>query len=258
MKKIVKAAFLFLITIVFFTACTNDNLVPLYEEQKAGKIVIRGYNAMQDSLQIAVDGKILAVDAKHDAFLKKIEKNHDFVFYGNSRKTVEIINKKTKAVIHSYLFTSAKPIDTLSFYTKEEIWVDDVLSFKPGTLSAVGRTGYKFIFPAMNKYSKSSYTGALDAIIRKVNGEQVGICENITTTNFSTFAEYQFSLPPIIDIELVKHGTNESYILGQRVIFRTVMQKNKSSLIVFEEKPKETGTFSHVEGLINLTDYFSF
>ena len=141
MKKIVKAAFIFLIPTVFFTACTNDNLVPLYEEQKAGKIVIRGYNAMQDSLQIAVDGKILAVDAKHDAFVKKIEKNHEFVFYGNSGKTVEVINKKTKAVIHSYLFTSVKPVDTLSFYAKEEIWVSDVLSFKPGTLSATGRTG---------------------------------------------------------------------------------------------------------------------
>lgn len=257
MDNLVKVVIAFLITTICLSSCTNDNLTPLNQEQKAGKVVIKGYNALPDSLQVSLDGKLLVVD-KRDAFVKKIEKTYEFVFYDNSIKTVTIINKKTKQVLHSYTFTTAKPIDTLSFYAKENTWIENVLSQKPGTLSTTKNTGYRFIFPNFNGYAKSSYTGALDAIITKANGQEIGIVQNITKNTFSTFFEFPFSSPPILNIELVKHGTTESYVPGKKVTFQTIMQTNKSKLIVLEEKADANGVFSGVEGTINLTDYFSF
>ncbi|MFH7010909.1 hypothetical protein ACHRV5_03505 [Flavobacterium sp. FlaQc-52] len=257
MTNIVKAIVLFFITSLLIAACSNDELTPLYEEQKAGKVVIRGYNAAQDSIQVSLNGKLLVVD-KRNAFLKKTENNYEFVFYGQSSKTVVISLKKTKQILHSYTFTTAKPVDTVSFYTKENVWIENVLANKPGTLSAAGNTGYKFIFPSVNQYSKSGYNGTLDAILRKTNGQQIGRIENIKKDRFSTFFEFPFSLPPIVNVELVKHGTDESYVPGRKVSFLMVMQKNKSKLIVLEEKADANGAFSGVEGSINLTDYFSF
>ncbi|WP_166922414.1 hypothetical protein [Flavobacterium poyangense] len=257
MTNIFKAVFLFFITSLLISACSNDELVPLYQEQKAGKVVIRAYNGLQDSIQVSLNGKFLVVD-KRNAFLKKTESNYEFVFYGQSTKTVTISNKKTKKILHSYTFTTAKPLDTLSFYTKENIWIENILSNKPGTLSTSGRVGYKFIFPSVNQYSKSGYSGALDLILRKTNGQQIGRIENIKKDRFSTFFEFPFSSPPIVNAELVKHGTDESYIPGKKVIFQMVIQNNKSKLIVLEEKADASGVFSGVEGIINLTDYFSF
>jgi hypothetical protein len=257
MDNLVKIVILFLIATFFLTSCANDELVPFYQEQKAGKIVIRGYNALQDSIQIEVNNKLIVVE-KHNAFKKKVEKDYEFVFYSNDTKTVNVINKNTKEVLYSKIFTDQKPVDTISFYVKENMLVTNVMSNKPGTLSTTGLTGYRFIFPGINQYSKSGYNGPLDAILRKVNGEIVGVSKNVDKTSAGTFVEYPFSLPPIIEIELVKHGTNESYIPNTRVAFRTVMQKNKSSLIVFEEKANDDGSFARIEGFINLADYFSF
>ncbi|MEO8535268.1 MAG: hypothetical protein ABI441_16035 [Flavobacterium sp.] len=257
MDNLVKVVIAFLITTICLSSCTNENLTPVNEEQRAGKVVIKGYNALQDSIQVSLDGKLLVVDKK-DAFLKKIEKTYEFVFYANSTKTIAIINKKTKQVLHSYNFTTAKPVDTLSFYVKENIWIENVLSNKPGTLSAAGSTGYRFIFPNFNLYAKSSYKGSLDAIIRKANGEEIGVVQNITKNTFSTFLEFPFSPPPIINIEIVKHGTTESYVSGKKVVFQTIIQNNKSKIIVLEEKADTNGVFSGVDGTINLTDYFSF
>lgn len=257
MDNLIKIVIAFLITTIFLSACTNDNLIPVYQEQKAGKVVIKGYNASQDSIQVSLDGKLLVIDNR-DAFLKKIEKTYEFVFYDNSTKTIEIINKKTKQVLHSYNFTAAKPVDTLSFYAKENIWIENVLSQKPGTLSTTKNTGYRFIFPNINLYAKSNYAGTLDAIITKANGQEIGVVQNITKNSFSAFLEFPFGSPPILNIELVKHGTTESYIPGKKVAFQTVMQTNKSKLIVLEEKADANGVFSGVDGTINLTDYFSF
>lgn len=257
MKNTVKRIFVFLIPVLFFTACANEDLIPVYQEQKAGKVVIRGYNAMLDSVQIAIDGKFLVMDKK-DAFVKKIVKDYEFVFYDNNVKTIDVINKVSKKVLKSYIFTTSKPIDTLSFYTRQNIWIPNVLSYKPGLLNATGRTGYRFIFPTFNLYSNSGYTGSVDAVIKKMNGEIIGIAKNINKDGFNSFLEFSYVAPPIINVELVKHGTNESYVSGMQVKFQIALQNNKSKLVVLDEKANEAGIFSGVEGNINLVDYFTF
>lgn len=256
MKNTVKKILVFLIPVLFFTACVNEDLVPVFQEQKAGKIVIRGYNALQDSIQISIDGKLLVIDKK-DAFVKKIVNDHQFVFY-NETKTVEIINQVSKEVLQSYSFSTAKQVDTLSFYIRQNIYLSKVLSYKPGALSATGRTGFRFIFPTFNKYSNSGYTGSVDAIIKKINGQVIGTAENINKDGFNSFFEFSYAAPPIINIELVKHGTNESYVAGMQVKFQIAIQNNKSKLIVLDEKANEAGIFTGVDGNTNLVDYFTF
>ncbi len=240
-----------------YISCGNEDMTPIYGEQEPGKVVIRSYNDSKDSLQVNASGKLLSIDDK-DTFKGRIVTDFEFVFYDNQIKNIDIINKNTGAVLQSYNFTTTKLVDTLSFYHKDGIWIDNVLSFKPGILSAPGRTGYRFIFPTLNRFSNSGYDGPLDAIIRKVNGEVLGVAENITKDEFSTFAEFDFGAPPVLQIELVKHGTTESYITGKRVIVQSVMQNNKSRMIVLDEKANESGTFTGVDGTINLVDLFDF
>lgn len=257
MKKIFNTILLFSLLATLFTGCANEDMTPIYGEQVAGKVVIRGYNALQDSIQVVANGEPLLID-EHDAFIGEITKDYEFVYYDNQSENIDIINKATGETLQSYSFTADTAIDTLSFYHKDGIWLDDVLSFEPGVLSGTGQTGYKFIFPTMNRYSNSGYDGAIDAIIRKTNGQELGVAENITKDSFSTFVEFAFSSPPILNVELVKHGTTESYISGQQVIVQMVMQNNKSRLIVLDEKIDESGVFSGVNGTINLVDYFDF
>jgi len=110
----------------------------------------------------------------------------------------------------------------------------------------------------MNRYSNSGYNGAIDAIIKKPNGQVLGVAENITKDNFSNFVEFAFAPPPIFTVQLIKHGTNESYVTGQEIIVQMAMQNNKSRLIVLDEKTNENGIFSGVDGSVNLVDYFDF
>lgn len=258
MNHTFKKIFFISIITVLLTACSNEELIPYYdEEQQAGKVVIRGYNALEDSLQITVNGKLLIIN-EQTAFVKKIEKDHEFVYYNNEIKNIDVINKATGEILHSYVFTTNAPVDTLSFYHKSGYWIDNVLSFSPGTLSGTNRTGYRFIFPNLNRYSNSGYEGPLDGIIRKTNGQVVGLAEHITKDGFSHFVEFAYGPPPILNMELVKHGTTESYIPGQQVIVQMIMQNNKSRMIVLEEKADESGAFTGVEGTINLVDYFDF
>lgn len=257
MKNIFKTMLLLLMLAAFFMGCSNEDMRPLYGEQVAGKVVIRGYSALKDSVQVLANGKSLKIDGK-DTFTGKIINNYAFVYYDNKAEDIEIINKATGEILHSYSFTAKTPNDTLSFYVKDGIYIDKVLSFEPGVLSGTGITGYKFIFPTMNRYSNSGYNGPIDAIIKKTNGQVIGIAENITKDSFSNFVEFAFAQPPIFTVELVKHGTTESYISGQQVIVQMVMQNNKSRMIVLDEKANESGTFSGVEGNINLVDYFDF
>ncbi|RWW91715.1 hypothetical protein [Flavobacterium cerinum] len=257
MKNIFKTMFPVLIFAAFFLGCSNEDLKPIYGEQVAGKVVIRGYSTLKDSVQIVSNGKILKIGEKN-TFIGKIIKDYEFVYYDNKEKNIDIINKATGEILHSYNFTASSPNDTLSFYVKDGIWLDDVLSFKPGVLSGTGVTGYKFIFPTMNRYSNSGYDGPIDGIIKKLNGEILGVAENITKDSFSNFVEFAFAPPPIFTVQLVKHGTTDSYIAGQQVVVQMVMQNNKSRMIVLDEKVNENGTFSGVEGIINLTDYFDF
>lgn len=257
MKNIFKTIFLVLMLAAFFLGCSNEDMKPLYGEQVAGKVVIRGYSTLKDSIQMMTNGKILKI-GKEDTFTGKIIKDYEFVYYDNKVKNIDIINKTTGETLHSYNFTTSKQNDILSFYVKDGIYIDNVLSFKPGILSGTGVTGYKFIFPTMNRYSNSGYDGPIDGIIKKLNGEILGVAENITKDSFSNFVEFTFTPPPIFTVQLVKHGTNESYVTGKQVIVQMVMQNNKSRLIVLDEKMNDNGTFSGVEGVINLADYFDF
>lgn len=257
MKNIFKTTLFVLMLSAFFIGCSNEDMKPLYEEQVPGKVVIRCYSALKDSLQIVANGKRLEID-DHDTFTGKIIKDYEFVYYDNKAENIDIVNKRTGEILHSYHFTSNTSTDTLSFYAKDGIWMDDVLSFEPGVLSSTGVTGYKFIFPTMNRYSNSGYNGAIDAIIKKTNGQVIGVVENITKDSFSNFIEFTFATPPIFTVQLVKHGTTESYVPGKQVVVQMVMQNNKSRLIVLDEKANESGNFSSVDGSINLVDYFDF
>lgn len=257
MKTKIAKILLFSILLAFCQACVNDEMIPYYEKQQPGKVVIKAYNAQKDSIQIAVDGKILK-EGKVDAYIKKISKEHEFVFYGDKDKVVEITNKATKQLIYSYKLNTAKPVDTISFYTKEEVWVENVLKTKPGKITQTGYAGFKFIFPTLNKYSASGYTGKLDGIMRKVNGEVVGTVKNIGKDSYSDFIEFPASLPPIIRMELVKHNTTESYISGKQVITVMLMTSNKSTLIVLDERKDANGKFSNVDASLNLADHFDF
>jgi hypothetical protein len=256
MKKI---AALFSITFwaVLFTGCANEELTPFYTQQAQGKIVIRSFSALADSLQVVANGTLLEIGDK-DTFAGRIETDYEFVFYDNKTENIDIVSKSTGEILHSYSFTAEKPTDTLSFFAKDGIWLDDVLSTPPGTLSGNGKTGYKFIFPTMNRFSNSGYDGAVDAIIKKTNGEILAVAENITKESFGDFVEFDFSSPPILNVELVKHGTSEPYVAGVPVIVQIVMQNNKSRLIVLNEKVDENGAFSGVEGTINLADLLNF
>lgn len=263
MKYSIAKTFFFSFILAVLGACSSDNLTPLNDQriQEPGTVVIRGYNALNDSIQIAVNGKFVKIgtEKNNTAFVKKIEKNYEFVFYENEVKTFVITNKRTNQILASYRFTTEAPSSSLYFYAKEDLWIDDPSYLKPGTLSQTGRTGYKFIFPSMNKYSNSGYTGSLDGIITKSNNGQVlGIVENINKNTPSTFVEFLYSTPVAIKMELVKHGTTESYVAGQKVIVSMSMTNNKSKVIVLDEKQDVNGTFSGVEGVINLADYFTF
>lgn len=255
-NKIVKALFI-LMAILFLGSCANDELVPYYQQQKPGKLVIRGYNARTDSIQIAVNGKVIKI-GNENAFVKNIVKDYDFVIYENEPKNVVITNKRSKEILHSYQITGEKDLDTISFYTKKELWVDNVLSTRPGVLTKPGNAGFKFIFPTINRYAASGYNGKLDGIMRNLNGETVGIAKNIGKDEYSSFVEFPASLPPIIKMELVKQGTTESYIAGKQVFVIMLMTKDKSRLIVLDEKKADNGQFSGIDATLNLVDFFDF
>lgn len=257
MKNIFNTLLFILLLAIFFTGCANEDLTPLYGQQVAGKVIIRAYNATHDSLQVVANGEPLEIGG-YNAFTGEIIKDYEFVYYNDAPENIDIINKATGQTLYSYSFTALNTTDTLSFYHNNGIWLDNILSSKPGTLSGTGRTGYRFIFPTINRYSNSGYEGGIDAVIRKANGQVMGVAENITKDSFSNFVEFAYAPPPILNVELVKHGTTESYITGAQVIVQLVMQNNKSRLIVLDEKADDNGAFSGVEGTINLVDYFDF
>lgn len=261
MKNILTRVLIFSIIMALLQSCANDELIPFYgnEKDQPGKVVIIGYSAINDSIQITVNGKPVEIGKeKRTAFVKKVEKDYEFVYHGNEEKVFEFTNKTTKELLYTYRFTAQKPKDTLSFYAKENIWIDKVLSIKPGVLKQPGYNGYKFIFPTLNLYSKTDYNGKLDGIIRKLNGQTLGVVENISKDQYSSFIEFPFSSPPTIIMELVKHGTTESYVPGKKITLNMTMSVNKSKLIILEEKKDAKGAFSGVDGTLNLADYFVF
>jgi hypothetical protein len=258
MENIVKKMILFAVLTILFIACTNENLTPLYGEQHPGKVVIKSYGAIEkDSLQFVVNGAVKKI-GKKDTFIKKIVENYEFVFYDNQIENIEVVSKASGKTLKTYSYTEDKPVDTLSFYYNDGIWLDNVVSNKPGKLTTTNHTGYRFVFPTMNRYSNSGYNGAIDAIIRNYGGQVVGVAENITKDRYSNFVEFLYSTPSVLNVELVKHGTKESYITGKPIIIQIGMQRNKSKIIVLDEKADANGVFSKVEGTINLVDHFDF
>jgi hypothetical protein len=258
MENLVKNIVLFAILTMLFFACTNENLTPIYGEQQPGKVVIKSYNAIEkDSIQLVANGAVKKI-GKKDAFVKKIVDNYEFGFYEKQVENIQIVTKATGKVLKTYSYTVNKPVDTLSFYYNDGIWLDNVVSNKPGKLSSTNHTGYRFVFPTMNRYSNSGYNGAIDAIIRNYGGQVVGVAENITKDRYSNFVEFLYSTPSVLNVELVKHGTKESYITGKPIIIQIGMQRNKSKIIVLDEKADANGAFNKVEGFINLADHFDF
>ncbi|MEO4005698.1 hypothetical protein [Flavobacterium sp. CAU 1735] len=240
----------------FWVSCDN-NMLPYYDEQAPGKIVIRGV-VQEDSLQIVSNGSLLKIN-QHETLGGTISKDYEFVYYNGQARYMDVRVKTTQQLLGSYAFTQENSPDTLSFFYKPGLWINDVLSFSPGTISQSGRTGYKFIFPTLNRYSNSGYDGPIDGIIRNLSGQVLGVAQNITKETFSNFVEFPFAAPPILRMELVKHGTTESYRSnGQPVVVAMVMQNNKSRLVVLEEKQDAGGNFSGVQGTLDLCDFFQF
>lgn len=247
---------IFIASSLLFIKCTTNSLKLQNEPQSPGEIIIRGY-AQTDSLQIKANGENLMIDEEIN-FINSIEIDYQFVYFNFQPEILEVQFQETGEIIQTYEYSSEQLTDTLSFFYKPGLFIEDVLSFKPGTLSQSGYTGYRFIFPNMNAFSNSGYEGDLDGIIRKITGQELGIVENIGKENFSTFLEFPFGPPPILNMELVKHGTTESYIAGETVKVQLVMRNNKSSLIVLEEVADENGNLLEVKGQINLTDFFDY
>lgn len=241
---------------LLFIKCTTNSLKPQNEPQSPGEIIIRGY-AQSDSLQIKANNENLMIDEEIN-FINSIEIKYQFVYYNFQPEILQVQLQETGETIKSQEYSSEQLTDTLSFFYKPGLFIEDVLSFKPGTLSQSGYTGYRFVFPNMNAFSNSGYEGDLDGIIRKITGQELGIVENIGKENFSAFLEFPFGPPPILSMELVKHGTTESYIAGETVKVQFVMQNNKSNLIVLEEVANESGDFLKVQGQINLVDLFDY
>lgn len=244
-----------LVLCILLFSC-EESLTPQDQPQAPGNVFIKGH-VLTDSIQIRANGDELNINDE-GTFINGITKDYKFVYYNHQSKTIEIIKHETQDIIGVYKFTEESTVDTLSFFYKPGIWIEDVLSFEPGILSQNGYTGYRFIFPNMNKYSESGYDGALDGIISKITGQQLGVVENINKETLSTFIEFPYGLPPIIKMKLVKHGTTESYISGKTVEVQMVMQNNKSCLIVLEEIVDNDGNFSSVNGTIDLTNYFDY
>lgn len=246
----------FVTALLLLLVSCDDNLLPYYNAQEPGQVIINAYSAL-DSVQVIVNNKPIEINEK-TAFLRNINTNYDFVYYNDEVKNIDIVIKETGQVVKSYSFTNLKPFDNLSFYYKSDTYIDEVLRYKKSILSEEGNTGYKFIFPTMNHYSQTNYNGALDGIIYNTAGETLGVVQNITEDEFSSFTQFPFSSSPIIKMELVKHGTTQSYVPGRQVMVTMVMQANKSRMIVLEEKNNDNGGFTGVEGIIDLTDYFEF
>jgi hypothetical protein len=243
------------VIICLFSACTNE-LIPLYENESEGKVIIQAYS-VDDSLQIRANGKNLNINDNTD-FIREIKNTYQFVLLDGESRQLDIIRKSDSMVLKSYTFTPENAVDTISFFCKEDLWIDNPLSFAPGKLSSTANCGYRFIFPNMNRYSQSGYKGQIDGIIRSITGQQLAIVENIGQETFSSFAEFSYVTPPILKMELVKHGTTESYIPGRKVFVDMSIQKGKLKLIVLEETAGEDGLFSKVTGSIDLTVYFSY
>ncbi len=244
-------------------ACQSD-LEPQDHSDVAGTFVIKGYAT--DTVYLKV-GDMFLENREETKFIKEIDLEYKFVYQNGEAQSIDVLSNESGEEIITYSFTAEAPTldnyitrNTIAFLYTPDFLMKNVYNFEPGELSASGNVGYKFMFPAMNKISNSGYIGALDGIITNyVTKEQLAVVENITTDNFSDFVEFPYSSPNIIEMELVKHGTTESYVEGETIIVQMIMKKSKSRLIVLNETSdsNEAKGF-RVTGNMDLTSYFDY
>ncbi len=273
-RKINLKIVLGLCMVLSIISCENDDLKEEnYLSSRPGKLFIEGY-AKNDTIQVTVDD-VLITDINGDKinteFTKKVSIETSFI-YQNTSKTVKFFSYFGKKRTELKSFRLNPPEDQpqfgdnieneniMTFFAAPGIFIDNVYQYNPGVFSdaSIDQVGFKFIFPAMNYISKSDYKGKLDAIITSFRGTELGVVENIGADSFSDFIEFPFTAPPFVFIELVKHGTKESYIPGETVKIRKAIKKNTSGLIVLNEEGNEDGSFKEVKATIDLTEYFDY
>lgn len=254
-----------------FIACSNTDL----EEQTLpllGKVTVEGF-ALDISVQVKEDGTLLqeAGSSENTEFTEDVILNFEFT-HTNQPKIIELLSyqddKQTSLKNYSIdppeeaqteLGENAfSTFDKITFFLTPDMLLDDVFQHSPGVLTNPDNVGYKFMFPTINRISKSGYEGTLDAIITSFRGQELGVVENINTETFSNFIELPYGAPPFIYIELVKHGTTESYISGETIKIRKIIKKNTSGLIVLNEVANDDGSFKEVSTSIDLTTYFNY
>ncbi|MGA9650485.1 hypothetical protein [Pedobacter sp.] len=231
-----------------------------------GKMSIQGYVLSDtDSVRVSANDKDIEVNKK-TIFTKKLETSYQFVSYFNNptQKSFKVINNRTQEVMITEDLDFSDPTaqlqDTISFFYKSpSILIKDVYKDKPGKLTSNNHTGFRFMFPNMNYYSKSDYTGTVDAILTKFpSGELIARVENIGKERFSEYIEFLYYSPPIMRLQLVKHGTTESYLnSGVAVTVDISLQTGKSKLIIIEEKTDANGIFNGINASLDLRTYFT-
>lgn len=249
---------------LYLTSCNNDSLIPQDELQSPGEVAIRGYT-QTDTLYI-VGGMTDTLEVNSNKkFIGDIETSYQFVYYNRASENVSIVSQ-TGEVLKSYNFGSEQETGAFSFFYKPGIWIDNVLNVEPGTLSEENHAGLKLLFPNINIYSDSGYTGTVDAILSRFpSGEHIATIEDVGSENFSSFIEFPIStypgapVIPVITLELVKHGTTESYLPGNESLTTLVsIEPGDSQLLIIEEGVDQTGQFDGIHAFVDLTRIFDY
>lgn len=248
----------------YLTSCEKDLLTPQDELQSPGEVIIKGY-AQTDTLYIVGGGTDTLEVNGNKKLIGGIEANHRFVYFNRTSEHVSII-KKTGEGLKSYDLGPGQKSEIFSFFHKPGIWLDDVLEAQPGTLSQENHAGLKLIFPNMNTHSNSGYQGGVDAVLSRFpSGEHIATIENVGDKSFSSFVEFAFSIDPgspvipVITLELVKHGTTESYLPGNEPLTTLIsIQPGDSKLVLIEEGVDLTGAFDGIHAFVDLTQLFDY
>lgn len=235
-----------------------------------GEISIQGYvlSNNADSVRIKINNKILEIN-EDSVFTKSIQNEYEFVNYYDKviPRNIQVISHLSEEVLEEkeFIYNNAavsEILDTVSFFYKApSIFISDVYKDRPGKLTANNYMGYRFRFPNMNYYSKSGYDGTLDAVITTFLGVPLATAENINPETFSAYVEFDTSLaiPPLLNLEIVKHGTAESYLSdGSPIKIVLPVESGKSKLVLLEETVDASGNFTGVSASTDLRNYFNY
>ncbi len=266
MKHILSITACILVGLVLFQSCEKDLEENEYNFGFEGTIFFNSYAVKGDTLQVVVNDSVYSTTF---SLLKSFE--YGFVKYYGVEKDlkVSIVNQNTLDTVHTYNFSFVDDegqvaIDTTSFYYKSNgTFIDNAMDIEAGTLSdSSNNVGLWFIFPNMNYYSHSSYEGTVDVIIADwLTGEAIDTAENVGADAFGDFVEFSYSsaiLAGLVNLQIVKHGTGESYLDdGSDVTiekWQTIQATSK--LIVLEESADDNGSFEGLEANIDLATVF--